>query len=188
VQEARAAWREKQKTMDPSKLVFLDETSKNCAMTRLYGRAKGKARVNDYVPDVRFKRTSTVSTIRLNGEKAPYSFKGTLNGARFAEYISNILVPTMYPGDILVLDHCSAHTLDALKPLLEAGCSYEFLPVYSPDLNPIEPSWSKMKSKLRELKPRTDEELEIHTKTALDSFTKSDLLGWFSSCGYVVNE
>ena len=86
--EARAAWREKQKTMDPSKLVFLDETSKNCAMTRLYGRAKGKKRMNEYVPDVRFKRTSTISTIRLNGERATHSFKGALNGERFAEYIT----------------------------------------------------------------------------------------------------
>lgn len=187
MQAARAAWREKQKTMDPNKLVFLDETSRNCAMTRLYGRAKGKARINDYVPDVRFKRTSTISTIRLNGEKAPHSFKGTLNGARFAEYINNILVPTLKPGDILILDRCSAHTKDALKPVLAMACSYEYLPAYSPDLNPIEPSWSKMKSKLRKLKPRTDEELEKHTKIALDSFSESDLQSWFAECGYNAN-
>ena len=185
--EARAAWREKQKTMDPSKLVFLDETSRNCAMTRLYGRAKGKKRINEYVPDVRFKRTSTISTLRLNGERATHSFKGTLNGERFAEYILMILMPTLHPGDILVLDGCSAHTKAALKPLIETGYSYEFLPAYSPDFNPIEPSWSKMKAKLRELKPRTDEELEEHTNTALDSFTKSDLIGWFAHCGYCVN-
>jgi len=185
--EARAAWREKQKTMDPSKLVFLDETSKNCAMTRLYGRAKGKKRINEYVPDVRFKRTSIISPLRLNGERATHSFKGTLNGARFAEYVISILIPTMHPGDVLVLDNCSAHTLDALKPLLEIECSYEFLPAYSPDFNPIEPSWSKMKSKLRELKPRTDEDLEIYTTIALDSFTQSDLFAWFAHCWHAVN-
>jgi len=188
VQAERAAWREKQKTMDPNKLHFLDESSVNCAMTRLYGRAKGKARVNDYVPDVRFKRTSVISTIRLNGGKAPHAFKGTLNGERFAEYIKTILLPTMQAGETLILDRCSAHTKDALNLLAEKGCFYEFLPRYSPDFNPIEPSWSKAKAQLRKDKPRCDEDLEKHLLSALDSFTQSDLFHWFEHCGYVACE
>lgn len=187
MQEERATWREKQKTMDPNKLHFLDESSVNCAMTRLYGRAKGKARVNDYVPDVRFKRTSVISTIRLNGDKASRAFKGTLNGERFSEYIKTILLPKMNPGETLILDHCSAHKKDALKPLLEKGCFYEFLPRYSPDFNPIEHSWSKAKAQLRKDKPRCDENLEKHLLSALDSFTQSDLFGWFEHCGYAIN-
>ena len=157
-------------------------------MTRLYGRAEKGERVNDYVPDVRFERTSIISTLRLNGETAPFIFKGTLNGKFFKLYIEKMLVPTLKSGDIVIMDNCSSHKVDGVEAVIEAaGAKVLWLPPYSPDFNPIELSWSKMKSILRKLKPRTYDELELSLEIALDSFTNSDVLGWFEHDGYSVN-
>jgi transposase len=156
-------------------------------MTRLYGRAPTNERVNDYVPDVRFERTSIISTLSLNGVDAPMMFKGTLNGDFFAGYVEHVLAPTLSPGDIVVLDNYSAHkTGDALDPVYEKGATVMFLPEYSPDLNPIELMWSKVKAILRKLKPRTAEELLNAMGIALDSVTYSDIVGWFEYHGYIV--
>ena len=157
-------------------------------MTRLYGRAPTNERVNDYVPDVRFERTSVISTLSLNGVDAPMMFKGTLNGDFFAGYVEHVLAPTLLPGEIVVLDNYSAHKVgDALDPIYERGATVMFLPQYSPDLNPIELMWSKVKSVLRKLKARTAEELLISVGQALDSVTYDDIVGWFLHDGYIVN-
>jgi hypothetical protein len=104
--------------------VFLDETSVNCGMTRLYGRALKNERIYDYVPDVRFKRTSVISTIRLNGDSVPFMFKGTLDGDLFIGYIEQHLTPTLKKDDILVLDSCSAHKKYDLDAVYEPN-SYQ---------------------------------------------------------------
>jgi len=169
-------------------LRFLDESSVNAGMTRLYGRAPTNERVNDYVPDVRFERTSIISTLSLDGVEAPMMFKGTLNGDFFAGYVEHVLVPTLSPGDIVVLDNYSAHkTSGALDPVYEKGATVMFLPEYSPDLNPIELMWSKVKAILRKLKPRNAEELLNAMGSALDSVTYEDIVGWFEHDGYIVN-
>jgi transposase len=188
--------------LDPSRLVFLDECSVNCGMTRLYARAKKSERVNDYTPDVRFERTSVISTISLDGRQAPLVFKGTLDGEVFAEYVREILAPTLRAGDIVILDNLTSHKVKrALEPIYRKGASAMFLPPYSPDLNPIEMAWSKMKSILRKLKARTFEDLEKamavkynkrglfvkENKAALASISASDLLGWFRHDGYIAN-
>jgi transposase len=158
-------------------------------MTRLYGRAPTNERVNDYVPDVRFERTSIISTLSLNGVNAPMMFKGTLDGDFFAGYVEHVLTPTLSPGDIVVLDNYSAHkTSGALDPIYEKGATVLFLPEYSPDLNPIELMWSKVKAVLRKLKPRTAEELLNAMGIALDLVTYSDIVGWFKHDGYIVND
>jgi transposase len=157
-------------------------------MTRLYGRALKNERVNDYVPDVRFERTSIISTIRLNGEQAPFIFKGTLNGILFGAYVEQILAPTLKPGDVVIMDNGSAHkTSSALNPIYNAGANVLFLPPYSPDFNPIELSWSKMKSVLRKLKPRTFDELVVSLQVALDSFTLEDIVNWLKHDGYFIH-
>jgi transposase len=166
--------------------VFLDETSANCGMTRLYGRAPKNERIYDYVPDVRFKRTSLISTIRLNGDSVPFMFKGTLDGDLFVGYIEQCLAPTLKEGDILVLDSCSAHKKHDLDAVYEQGADVWFLPKYSPDFNPCENAWSKVKSTLRKLKARTEEALLESMGLAL-AFTSKDLTGWFTHCGYSVN-
>ena len=177
VQAERAEWTEFLKDVDPNRLVFLDETSVNCGMTRLYGRAVKNERTYDYVPDVRFNRTSVISTVRLNGESVPMMFKGTLNGDWFIGYIDNFLAPTLKKGDILALDSCSAHKKYELDSVYEQGAEVMFIPRYSPDLNPCEPSWSKVKSELRKEKARNEQDLEISMGKALQ----------FDSADYRIN-
>jgi transposase len=177
-----------QKDLDANRLIFIDESSVNCGMTRLYGRAKKGSRVNDYTPDVRFKRTSIISSIRLDGTQVPFMFKGTLDGELFKTYIKEALSPTLQKNDIVIMDNLSSHKVSGvLDPIYEKGATVLFLPPYSPDLNPIEMSWSKMKSDLRKLKATTYDELEQHMKIALDSFTKSDITNWFLHDGYNAN-
>lgn len=187
MQEKRKKFKEEQPGLDVSKLKFLDETSVNAGMTRLYGRAPTNERVNDYVPDVRFERTSIIATLSLTGVDAPMMFKGTLNGEFFTGYVKYVLAPTLSPGEIVVLDNYSAHKAGDLDPIYEAGATVMFLPEYSPDLNPIELMWSKIKSILRKLKPRTAEELLDTMGQALDLVTYDDIVGWFEYHGYLVN-
>ncbi len=157
-------------------------------MTRLYGRAPKGQRVNDYVPDIRFKRTSIISSIRLSGEHAPFIFDGGLTGEVFSAYVEQILAPTLKKGDIVILDNFSSHKVaGALNPIYQKGAKVMFLPPYSPDLNPIELSWAKMKSVLKTLKPRTMEELMPALQIALNSFTKEDIYNWFKHDGYILN-
>ena len=158
-------------------------------MARLYGRAKKGERVNDYVPDVRFERTSVISTIQLNGKQAPMMFKGTLSGAAFTTYAKDVLAPTLEEGDIVVLDNYASHKVEgALKAIYEKGATVLYLPPYSPDYNPIEHGWSKMKSELRRIKAKTYDELVAAMKTALDKISVSDVSGWVKHCGYIANE
>ena len=186
VQKERANWAERIKGIDPGRFVFLDETSVNCGMTRLYARAPKNERVYDYVPDVRFRRTSVISTMRLNGGSVPFMFKGTLDGGLFIGYIEHFLAPTLKEGDILVLDSASAHKsneFELMDILSEQGAEAWFLPRYSPDLNPKENGWSKAKSTLRKLKARTEDSLAQSMGMALE-FTLEDIEGWFRHCGY----
>jgi transposase len=123
----------------------------------------------------------------LNGEQCPIIYKGTLNSELFVEYLRH-LAPTLGKDDVVVMDNCSAHNSKLTRfAVAELGITVVFLPPYSPDFNPIELSWSKMKSVLRKIKPRTFEEIETAMKTALESFTLSDLNGWFIHDGYIVN-
>jgi transposase len=157
-------------------------------MTRLYGRAPKDERVIDYAPDVRFERESVISGISLSGIQAPLMFKGTLNGDVFKAYVKECLAPIVRLGSIVIMDSLSAHMVKgALDPIYEKGGLVFFQPKYSPDLNPIEKAWSKMKSILRKLKPRSKDELLKTMKVALDSITTSDIKGWFSCAGYAVN-
>lgn len=157
-------------------------------MTRLYGRALNGERVCEHVPDVRFERTSIISVMGLNGLTAPMMFKGTLNGEFFGGYVETFLAPTLSPGDIVIMDNLSSHKVNGvLDPIYERGAFVMFLPEYSPDLNPIEMMWSKLKAILRKIKPRTNDELEKAICLALDSVTYSDIVGWFEHDGYILN-
>lgn len=171
--------------MDVANTYWLDETSINCGMTRLYGRAFSNERVNDYVPDVRFERMSVMGAMGMNGIIAPLTYKGTLNGELFRAYIKECLVPAMKKGDTLILDNLSAHKVkDVMKPLVDKGINVVFLPRYSPDFNPIELAWSKIKACLRKGKARTVERLFSVISDALDRITQNDIRGWIRHCGY----
>lgn len=184
--EARKEWKEIQKDLDFEKLKFLDESSINAGMTPLYGWGEKSERVNDYVPDVRFERTSIISTICKDGFEAPMTFKGTLNTAVFEVYIKDCLAPTLKNGDIVVMDNASVHKVKGvLQPIYDKGATVLFLPPYSPDFNPIEMAWSKMKTMLRKLKARTSEDLEKALMTALEYITPNDIKAYFLHDGYL---
>jgi len=181
----RGAWRESQGGLDAGRLVFLDGPGVNLGMTRLYGWAEKSERVGDYVPDVRFERTPVISTLRLSGINAPIAFRGTLDGDFFRAYVSQALAPTLREGDIVVMDNASPHKVHgALQPIYDRGATVLFLPPYSPDLNPIEMAWSKIKSVLRALKARTHEELLSAMRVAFNSISAADIQGWFTHDGY----
>ena len=167
------------------RLVFLDESGVNLAETRLYGRAPSGERVYDYVPDARFERKSILVALRLNGQMSSLLFGGTLNGKLFVQYIKEFLSQILNEGDIVILDNCSAHKVAGVKEAVESfGAKILYLPAYSPDLNPVELLWSKVKTILRREKARTFDSLEKALKLALDSVSANDISGWFTHCGY----
>ena len=166
-------------------MYFLDESSVNCGMTRLYGRALSSQRVNDYVPDVRFERTSIIGALGLNGFVAPLIYKGTLNCELFDTYVKKCLAPALKSGDTLILDNLSVHKVNGvLTPLIDKGVKIIFLPPYSPDFSPIELAWSKIKAYLRKVKARTSIHLGEAIGSSLDLLTETDISSWFSHCGY----
>ena len=168
-----------------SNTYFFDESSANCGMTRLYGRAPSNERVNDYVPDVRFERTSMMGALSLGGMVEPLTFDGTLNGEFFEEYVKQVLAPALKKGDNFVLDNSSVHTkVGVLDALIEKGVNIIFLPKYSPDFNPIEMAWSKIKAYLRKVKARTKDSLNDAIAVALNTITEDDINGWMKHCGY----
>jgi transposase len=173
--------------MDAESLVFLDECGTNTGMTRLYGRAPGGERLVDYVPDVRYERTSLLSSVRLDGTFVPLCFDGALNGEIFLKYITDFLAPTLKPGDIVFMDQLSSHKVAGVAEAIEAREAFViYLPQYSPDLNPIENMWSKIKAYLRKVKARTKEELFIAIKEAFNLILCKDIKGWFLEAGYSV--
>jgi len=183
----RETWKSEQPEMPVCRLVFLDETGINTGMTRLYGRASSHERVVDYTPDIRFERTTVLSSVRVSGEMVPLIFEGSLDGDMFREYIAQCLAPTLEPGDMVIMDNLSSHKVEGvIEPIIAAGATVRYLPPYSPDLNPIELMWSKIKAYLKKMKARTKETLEQALIEALDSISRKDVLAWFAEHGYSI--
>ena len=121
------------------KLVFIDETGINTGMTRLYGRALSHQRLVDYTPDIRFERTTVLSSVRASGKMVPLIFEGALDGDLFREYVTQCLAFALQPGDIVIMDNLNSHKVEGvMEPIIAAGATVRYLPPYSPDLNPIE--------------------------------------------------
>ena len=171
--------------MNLEKLVFIDESGAKTNMTRLYGRAKQGQRATDNTPSGHWCTTTMISSMRLDGSTACMVVDGATNKEVFQAYVKHILLPTLKPGDIIVLDNLSAHKNKEIQELIESvGAELWYLPPYSPDLNPIEKMWSKIKAILRTLKARTERALINAIAKALEAVTASDAKGWFESCGY----
>ena len=167
------------------RLVFLDESGVNIDMTRLYGRAFGGNRVTDAAPLNTPKNTTILSSIRLDGSAAFTTYAGGTTGEKFLDYLKNTLIPTLHPGDIVVMDNLRVHHIEEVKTVLwNAKISVMYLPAYSPDLNPIEMMWSKVKSILRKMKERTVDGLIAAIEQAIAQVTPEDCLGWFHKAGY----
>ena len=158
-------------------------------MTRLYGRAAPHQRVVESTPLPSGPHTTTLAVIGSTGITAPLVLSGAVNGTIFYGYIEQCVAPTLQRGDILFMDNLSAHKVAGIDLLLEArGAHLIYLPPYSSDFNPIELAWSKVKTKLRQLKARTFPNLIKALKQALLAITPHDIQGWFAHCGYAINE
>lgn len=186
MKEQRRQWQADQPALDLSKLVFLDESGAKTNMTRLRGRAKGGQRVIDDAPCGHWCTTTMISSVRLDGGTACMAIVGSTTGEVFREYVRHVLLPTLRPGDIVVMDNLSAHkNTEAIELINGVGAAVRFLPPYSPDFNPIEEMWSKVKEFLRDAKARTQAALFDAIAAALKTVTPQDAVGWFTSCGYM---
>ncbi len=167
------------------RLKFLDEAGSNIAMTRLYGRAPPGRRVVESVPQNYGENVSMLAAISVAGVSAPMTITGAVDGLVFLEYVKQVLCPTLAEGETVVMDNLSAHKIAGVRQAIEAkGARLLYLPPYSPDLNPIEKCWAKIKTYLRKAKARTYETLTAALKEALLTITTADIRGWFASCGY----
>ena len=186
VKKKREDWQNFQRNSDPARLVFLDETGAKTNMTRLYGRALGGRRCLDHAPDGRWERTTILSALWANGETCSMIFEGALDRRTFEAYMEKFLAPNLHPNDIVVMDNLNVHKSDRIEAIMAArGAKCVFLPEYSPDLNPIEKMWSKVKQILRGIKPRSRQQLDEAIGKALEMVSPADAKGWFESCGYV---
>jgi transposase len=165
--------------------VLVDETGTNTAMARRYGRAPRGRRVDGPVPQGHWKAVTLTAAIRLGGVGGCLAFDGATNAATFEAYVEEVLAPTLRPGDIVVMDNLAAHKGAAVERAIKAaGAELRYLPAYSPDLNPIEKMFSKLKTYLRKAAARTVDRLYEAMGDGLRSVTRQDIAGWFRSCGY----
>ncbi len=185
MQEKRAEWKEVMKEIPKEKLVFLDESGVNTNLVRRYGRSVGKIRVVDNALFSTPQNTTVLSAIRQDGQFACTTFDGGTTKERFKEYLETVLLPSIHEGDYVIMDNLRTHHCNFVGELIRAkGATPLYLPPYSPDLNPIEKMWSKMKSILRKWRIRVKDRLILAIHEALDSITPSDCLGWFACSGY----
>lgn len=183
--EQRAAWRDETLTLPVGQLVFLDETGTNTAMTARYGWAPKGVRATGQAPRNHGPNVTLVTTMSLAGLGPPLLIDGPMTTRAFEAYVEQVLVPTLRPGQILVLDNLSAHTSQRTRTLIEAaGCTLRFLPAYSPDFSPIEWAFSKLKTWLRQVAARTTVALDAAIADGLEQITVADARGWFAGCGY----
>ena len=154
-------------------------------MIRLWGRSPRGERVHASAPAGRWQSTTMLSSIRLDGSTACMAIPGATDTEVFRSYVREVLCPTLRPGDLVIMDNLAPHKSDpTLRLIRKVGAKVLFLPAYSPDLNPIEKMWSKVKALLRGAEARTPEELVKAIGNALAKVTAKDALNWFISCGY----
>jgi transposase len=185
VQERRELWSKQMPGFDPHRLVFLDETWAKTNMTRLHGRAPRGERLVDYTPHGHWKTTTFLAALRCDGVCAPLVVDGAINGEIFLAYIKQVLAPTLRPGDIVIMDNLSSHKIAGVRETLTAaGATLLYLPPYSPDLNPIEQFFSKLKSQLRSAAERTVEGLWNRIGHLLNKISPLECSHYFAHSGY----
>jgi transposase len=166
-------------------LVFIDETGANTKMGRLRGRALRGQRVIGKVPHGHWKTTTFVGALRVTGMTAPMVVDGAMNGPVFLAYVEQQLVPTLRQGDVVIMDNLPAHKVAGVRTAIEsAGAELIYLPPYSPDFNPIELAFAKLKQLLRSAAERTIENLEQRIGKLLSRFQHTECSRYFSHCGY----
>lgn len=175
--------------MDPSKLVFIDETWATTNMTRLRGRTLRGDRLVAKVPHGHWKTTTLIAALDQKGMRCATVVDGAINQAVFESFVENVLLPRLSAGDLVVMDNLSSHKGLRVKTLIESvGAAVLYLPPYSPDLNPIENAFSKLKQLMRSAQHRSREALWSDMQRMLDQITPDDARGFFRHCNYVLQE
>ena len=183
--EARERWRDEQGGLDPACLVFIDETWAKTNMAPLRGRCRRGERLLGKVPFGRWTTTTFVAGLRQDGVTAPFVIEGAINGPSFRAYVTQCLAPTLRPGDIVVMDNLGSHKSPRVRAAIEArGASLRYLPAYSPDLNPIEMMFAKLKAVLRRAEERTTPALWDRIGSSLDLVSPRECANYFKAAGY----
>lgn len=181
----RQSWFDKQLDLDPARLVFIDETWTATNMARTHGRCLKGERLRMGFPHGHRKTTTLVAGLRNTGMVAPLVIDGPINGEWFEAYVGQVLVPTLKPGDVVTLDNLSSHKRWAAREIIEAvGARLMFLPPYSPDFNPIEKAFSKLKALLRKAAERTVSDLWDRIGKIVELIDPQEAQNYFASCGY----
>ena len=173
--------------VDPDRLVFLDESGLDTRLTRAYARAPGGRRATGRVPGGHWRRLTILGALARTGLVAVMTVAAATSTAVFLAFVEGVLVPALHarPGAMVVMDNLAPHRAAAVRDAFNrAGLAHRYLPAYSPDMNPIEPCWSKLKGKLRDAAPRTIEALDAALPDALGAITPEDARAWFRHCGY----
>ncbi len=184
---ARAVWRTDLAKVDPRRLVFLDESGIDTRLTRAHARSAKGERALGQVPWGRWKRLTVVGALAREGMVACMSIAAATSTAVFQAFVEQVLAPALRgrPDAVVVMDNLAAHKAQAVREALAvANIDHRYLPAYSPDLNPIEPCWSKLKARLRAKEARSLDALEAELGPALATITPQDARGWFRLCGY----
>lgn len=182
---ARRLWFDGQLDLDPDRLVFIDETGANTKMARLRGRAPRGERCRASVPHGHWKTTTFTAGLRRSGMMAPMVLDGPMDGVAFLAYVEQVLVPELTQGDVVVMDNLPAHKVGGVRHAIEAaGASLLYLPPYSPDFNPIEQAFSKLKAILRKAAARNIADLWEAIAAAIDQFTPNECANYFDAAGY----
>jgi transposase len=181
----RWAWFERQPDLDPERLVFIDETGASTKMARLRGRSKRGERCRAAIPHGHWKTTTFTAGLRRDGLIAPMVLDGPMNGVAFRAYVEQVLVPTLKPGDVAIMDNLPAHRVSGVREAIEAaGATRLFLPPYSPDFNPIEQAFAKLKALLRRAAARTVDALWNAIADAIERFKPDECANFFANSGY----
>jgi transposase len=181
----RSAFRERLEGVEPERLIFVDESSTNIAMVPRYARAPRGRRAFGKAPRNWGKNVTLISSMTTEGMGPSMSIQGSSDTESFGLYIREVLAPRLRVGQIVLMDNLSVHKAGWLRSLIEdKGCQLWLLPAYSPDLNPIEEAFSKVKNLIRKARARTLEALFAVTARALEAISKEDARGFFADCGY----
>ena len=181
----RRDWSESQTGLDPDRLVFIDETWAATNMARTHGRAPCGERLRASIPHGHWKTTTFVAGLRNCGMVAPMVLDGPINGELFQVYVEQVLVPDLRAGDIVIMDNLGSHKGAGVRAAIEAaGASLLYLPPYSPDFNPIEKAFAKLKAMLRKAAARTVDALWAVIATVIEIFTPTECANYFAAAGY----
>lgn len=181
----RRAWFDGQPDLPPERLIFIDETGTSTKMARRHGRAGRGKRCRAAVPHGHWKTTTFTAGLSLSGLTAPMVLDGAMHGAAFRAYVEQVLVPELTPGDVVVMDNLPAHKIHGIRQAIEAaGATLLYLPPYSPDFNPIELAFAKLKALLRKAAPRTVDALWDTIGHLLDAFSPLECQNYFAKAGY----